>query len=135
VVLGAAAENVGELVDALASESPGVGAERRLIGHGAVVAAPAPGVGPEDAVAALELLAEDVEAPVLDLDDAACRFVAGDVRHAFLADLPFPEVHVCAAEGRRFDFGQHGHGLEVRHPHLSHFYGTVGPGDQRGARH
>src|SRR5687767_3693435 len=58
VVLGATAQQIREEVRLLAPKTPGIRAERRLVGDGAVVAVAAPWVCHEYAVARVQGLAE-----------------------------------------------------------------------------
>ena len=102
-----AAEQIGRLLHVLEHVGAAVVAERRLARHGAVVAVAAGGVGPHDAVAFAQLLADAVAFRAgAHGDDAPDHLVAEDDRQVDLQrQRSLPEMDVGAAD--RAGLGAH----------------------------
>src|SRR3990172_556862 len=106
------------LIAAVVSPGGSSRANARLERDGAIIAGAAGDVAPDDPVAALHRIAENIGALAGDLFDEAAGLVAGDNRQCVaVAERAMPAVHVGAAESRSRDLDQQRARIQLRNRH------------------
>src|SRR5687768_6034092 len=89
--------------------------DARLQRDAAIITAPACNVAPNDAVAALHRIAENVGSFSVDLFDITAGFMAGDNRQGVaVTQRSMPAVYVRAAKSRGCDLNQQRSGFKIR---------------------
>src|SRR5688572_7875863 len=122
------------LVAAIVSPRRASRADARLQCHRAVIAGAAGNVTPDDAVAALDRITENVGALAGDVFNNAAGLVPRDNRQGIaIAQGAVPAVHVGAAQRRGGDFYQEGTRIELGNLHLLDGQRFVVFGDDGGA--
>src|SRR5207247_5890532 len=108
-------EEIGEPVAPVVPPGSAPRADARLQRDAAIVARAAGDVAPNDPVAPLHGMAQNIGALAVDLFNVAARLMAGDDRQTIaVTQWTMPAMHIRAAEQRSAYEHQHGARVQIR---------------------